>query len=320
MQKIRSLVLFGVSAALVMAVTSLAHAQATRTWVSGVGDDANPCSRTAPCKTFAGAITKTAACGEIDTLDPGGFGAVTITKCLSIEAEGAGGMAGVLVSGTNGIVIDAGANDTVVLRGLTFEGLGTGLAGVKILSAGAVHIEDCRINNFIGNGAFTGSAVFANPGAPTTHLSLSIKNTIIRDNQSSSTYAVFVKPSSGTTVDAVLDHVTIENNAVGLHVEDGATVTVVDSSISNNSSRGVVAVSNTTPAVINVVGTSISGNLDGVVSRGALSRVRISHASVFDNTEAGLDEVLGGNIVSFGNNQVTGNGTDGSPSSRVTNQ
>src|SRR6201998_504538 len=93
-----------------------AYAQATRTWVSGVGDDANPCSRTAPCKTFAGAISKTAPCGEIDVLDPGGFGAVTITKCISIEADGV--IAGVLVSGTNGIVIQAGAGDTVVLRGL----------------------------------------------------------------------------------------------------------------------------------------------------------------------------------------------------------
>src|SRR6516225_12314689 len=106
----------------------VAQAQATRTWVSGVGDDANPCSRTAPCKTFAGAISKTAPGGEIDVLDPGGFGAVTITKSISIEACC---IAGVLVSGTNGIVVSAPAGSNVVLRGLTIEGLGTGLAGVK---------------------------------------------------------------------------------------------------------------------------------------------------------------------------------------------
>src|ERR1700730_2917097 len=81
-----------------------AYAQATRTWVSGVGDDANPCSRTAPCKTFAGAISKTAVGGEICVLDPGGFGAVTITKAISIRNDGVG-TAGVLVSGTNGIII-----------------------------------------------------------------------------------------------------------------------------------------------------------------------------------------------------------------------
>src|SRR5246127_207357 len=111
-------------------VGSPAYAQATRTWVSGVGDDANPCSRTAPCKTFAGAISKTAAAGEINVLDPGGFGAVTITKSIRIISDHI--EAGVLVSGTNGIVISAGATDTVVLEGLDFEGLGTGLDGVRI--------------------------------------------------------------------------------------------------------------------------------------------------------------------------------------------
>ena len=99
-----------------------AHAQATRTWVSGVGDDANPCSRTAPCKTFAGAISKTAPAGEINVLDPGGFGAVTITKSITIRADHV--EAGVLVSGTNGIIVNAGATDTVVLEGLDIEGLG----------------------------------------------------------------------------------------------------------------------------------------------------------------------------------------------------
>src|ERR1700744_4109779 len=92
-----------------------AHAQATRTWVSGVGDDANPCSRTAPCKTFAGAISKTAAAGEINCLDPGGFGAVTITKSISIVCDFTEG--GVLSAGTNGIVVN-GAGADVFLSGL----------------------------------------------------------------------------------------------------------------------------------------------------------------------------------------------------------
>src|SRR6202020_1783060 len=98
-----------------------AHAQATRTWVSGVGDDANPCSRTAPCKTFAGAISKTSAAGEINVLDPGGFGAVTITKSISIYNDGVG-EAGVLVSGTNGITVNAGPADIVNIRGIVFDG------------------------------------------------------------------------------------------------------------------------------------------------------------------------------------------------------
>src|ERR1700682_928414 len=106
----------------VLAMQGTAFAQATRTWISGVGDDANPCSRTAPCKTWAGAISKTAPSGEIDALDPGGFGAVTITKAMTLPADGA--LASTLVSGTNGITISAGANDEVTIRGIAVQGVG----------------------------------------------------------------------------------------------------------------------------------------------------------------------------------------------------
>src|ERR1700689_220112 len=121
-----------------------AHAQATRTWVSGVGDDANPCSRTAPCKTFAGAIAKTTAAGEINVLDPGGFGAVTITKAMSIYNDGVG-EAGGLVSGTNGIIIQAAATDIVNLRGLVIDGVNASLVGIQITSASRVSIQNCVI-------------------------------------------------------------------------------------------------------------------------------------------------------------------------------
>src|SRR4030081_2373538 len=121
--KVRAICVF-----IALIVPSSANAQATRTWVSGVGDDANPCSRTAPCKTFPGAITKTAAGGEINVLDPGGFGAVTITKSITISSECT--EAGVLVSGTNGIVVSAGPSDVVIIRGLDIQGLGTGLSGI----------------------------------------------------------------------------------------------------------------------------------------------------------------------------------------------
>ena len=127
-----------------------AHAQATRTWVSGVGDDANPCSRTAPCKTFAGAISKTAAHGEINVLDPGGFGGVTITKSISIIAVGS--EAGVLVSGTNGIIINVASTDKVLLEGLDIEGLGTGLNGITIVGGGRTTVRKCSIRNFTQNG------------------------------------------------------------------------------------------------------------------------------------------------------------------------
>src|SRR3979411_1746669 len=122
--------------------TAAANAQATRTWVSGVGDDANPCSRTAPCKTFAGAISKTAAGGEIDALDPAGFGALTITKAITIDGGG-GQVASVLASGTNGINVNAGATDVVILRNLRINGLsGSGFNCIAYNSGGG-HIENC---------------------------------------------------------------------------------------------------------------------------------------------------------------------------------
>src|SRR5215470_9037204 len=135
--------------AVVLSTASLAHAQATRTWISGVGDDVNPCSRTQPCKTFAGAISKTAAGGEIDTLDPGGFGAVTVTKAMTLANEGIG-EAGILVAGTNGITVNCSTdpNCAVILRGLVIDGGPIGsnsLNGVRFVTGGSLIIQNCVI-------------------------------------------------------------------------------------------------------------------------------------------------------------------------------
>lgn len=135
------------TAAVFAAAPLIAQAQATRTWVSGVGDDANPCSRTAPCKTFAGAIAKTAAGGEINALDPGGFGAVTITKAITLDG-GAGQVASVLVSGTDGIVINASTSDNVILRNLSLNGVGSGLNGINLLQAQSLRLQNVKIDRF----------------------------------------------------------------------------------------------------------------------------------------------------------------------------
>src|ERR1017187_9931557 len=118
--KISKLILPAAIVAVIAIFSIGAQAQATRTWVSGVGDDVNPCSRTAPCKTWAGAISKTAAGGEIDALDPGGFGAVTIVKAMTLD--GGGNLASILVSGTPGITVNAGVNDIVTIRNLSIAG------------------------------------------------------------------------------------------------------------------------------------------------------------------------------------------------------
>ncbi|HXO51105.1 MAG TPA: right-handed parallel beta-helix repeat-containing protein [Mycobacterium sp.] len=310
MRKSVQLRIFAMVLFALLASAATAHAQATRTWVSGVGDDANPCSRTAPCKTFAGAISKTAPCGEIDVLDPGGFGAVTITKCISIEAEE---FAGVLVSGTNAIVISAGANDDVTIRGITFEGLNTGLAAIKVLSAGSVHIESCWFQHFNGNGANTGSAIDVEPGSPTVNLNLAIKDTAIRDNQGASTFGIFVKPAAGVTVKGTIDHMQMENNAGGLRVEVGGKVAVRNSDISNNKGNGVIA----NGGIISLESTMISNN----GSNGAVSQtggtVRTSSTTIVDNTGIGLFNNAA-TVISFGNNSIRGN-AGGDTSGTITN-
>src|SRR5437588_5356341 len=152
MNKFRLTIQMLAIAIFMLAFAAMAQAQASRTWVSGVGDDANPCSRTAPCKTFAGAISKTAAGGEIDALDPGGYGAVTITKAITIDGGG-GQVASVLVSGTNGIVVQANAaTDVVILRNLRINGIGSGLNGIRFLSGKDLNVESCYIFGFTQNG------------------------------------------------------------------------------------------------------------------------------------------------------------------------
>src|SRR6266481_1304002 len=187
--------------------SSAAHAQATRTWVSGVGDDANPCSRTAPCKTFAGAISKTAAGGEIDALDPAGYGAVTITKAITIDGGG-GQVASVLVSGTNGIVINANAStDVVILRNLRINGIGTGLNGINIASAGGrVWITNTDVTNNAGHGVSVVSTAATTVSIDRGHFELNnfgvlagsnSKVTVTNSSASSNAFGFVAQPAAG---------------------------------------------------------------------------------------------------------------------------
>ena len=234
---LRLLVCFSLSAVAVLALGALpASAQATRTWVSGVGDDANPCSRTAPCKTFAGAISKTAVGGEINVLDPGGFGAVTITKAITIQAVGA--EAGVLVSGTNGIVVSAGVSDNVNLVGLDFEGLGTGLDGVLVLSGAVVHIHNCNFRHFTGAGVH----VLPNPssGAPSYVL---VTDSIFDANEFG-VAAFSNSPAAAAT--AFVDHVTImgkgpSSGSTGIAVDGGSASLVMNNSTVVRNQTGLAA-------------------------------------------------------------------------------
>jgi hypothetical protein len=290
--------------------TSAAQAQATRTWVSGVGDDANPCSRTAPCKTFAGAISKTAARGEISVLDPGGFGAVTITKSISIVADGAEG--GILAAGTNGIIINAAASDTVSLRGLVIEGAGTGLNGIRFLAGGALQVEDCVINGF---------TLFGIDFEPSGASELFVRNTEIRNNQGATGGGILVKPSGAGTATALIDQTSMVNNRFGVRAEAGSKVTVRSSSASGNLTNGFLAVTAAGGVELNLENVIATANVGaGVRSEGgAAAVVRISDSFLSGNAN-GLQSVGGGQIISFGNNRNNGNTNNGAVTSTVAQQ
>jgi hypothetical protein len=279
-----------------------AQAQATRTWVSGVGDDANPCSRTAPCKTFAGAISKTAAGGEINVLDPGGFGAVTITKSITISSEGF--EAGILAAGTNGVVVNAGPNDFIVLRGLDFEGIGTGLNGINFLAGGALFVENCTINNFSQKGInFTPSGV----------AQLNVTNTIIRNQTAAASGGIVIAPGVAGTANALIDHVTIERGLSGVTVTDRSKVLIRRSAIGGVSGNGVLASAATTQAAVVIEDSTISGGTGTGATVGAVradslqSLVTLSNVTIANNASNGVIETNSGSIQTFSNNRIVGN-------------
>jgi len=261
-----------------------AQAQATRTWVSGVGDDANPCSRTAPCKTFAGAISKTATGGEINCLDPGGFGAVTITISITIDCHEV--FASVLVSGTNGIVINA-AGASVTLRNLNFNGLGTGLSAINILAATKVYIEDVMIMNFAQNGI--------NDARTSGNTKLFVRNTITRNNTSVGIRAVATNPNS-----VVLENVHSVGNAFGIAAGTGNFITVSRSVASGNTNAGIEADAGAIQFVNN---TEISSNGTGVLATGT---IQLTNSDILFNSTA-----ITGATTSFGNNRIFGNAAVG---------
>jgi hypothetical protein len=278
-----------IALALALGLPSLAAAQAPRTWVSGVGDDANPCSRTAPCKTFAGAISKTAAGGEISVLDPGGFGAVTITKSITINGDGT--LAGILASsGASGIIVNAAASDVVILRSLSINGAGTGANGIRFLAGRALIVENSSIYGFTNFGIDVALPMGGN---------VAVKTTSITGG------AAGFHVTGGTGVRTSLTDVTIKGAANGIDTHAGTT-DVSNSIVSQNWGTALLAEG----GVINAENTMLSGNGTGALAQtGAI--IRLSNNSVYDNlTGFGCG---GGTIASAGNNRKAGNAGGGAP-------
>ena len=274
--------------AILVAAAPAANAQATRTWVSGVGDDVNPCSRTAPCKTFAGAISKTAAGGEISALDPGGFGTVTITKSITINGDGT--LAGILSSLTNGVTVNAGVNDRVVLRNLSINGAGNGLNGIRYIAGKSLVVDNVTIGGVTGRGI---DVSLTNNG------DLFVRNSHI----TKAATGVFATTTAG------LARVTIENShIVGMSsngVEGGANsrINLSNSVISGNTTNGIFANSATTRITLNACQVSFNNN--GINSAVGGGIIRLSDNDINNNITGVVAGA--GSVETAGNNRTAGN-------------
>lgn len=281
-----------VSLALVLGLTSAAHAQATRTWVSGVGDDANPCSRTAPCQTFAGAISKTADGGFINVIDSGGFGAVTITKSITIDGEAA--HAGILASGTNAVVISA-PGKRVTLRNLSIESptapTTPGLWGVRVLSATEVHLEKVVITGFS-----SGAVDFQPTGGGEGYFT----DVTLINNASGGIHA-----ASGRVM---ANRLSANSNGDGLVVLGVAIATVRDS----YAAGGFIGFGlNGAAAVLNIENSTMTHNSYGIIAQSG-GTARVSDCMIVSNTGYGMYNDGTSALISLGGNELIGNPNNGS--------
>ena len=281
-------------------VTSLTQAQATRTWVSGVGDDVNPCSRTAPCKTFAGAISKTADGGEIDCIDAAGFGTITITKSITID--GGGTFGSILAAGTNGVnVNDQGLGSKIVtLRNLSINGAGTGVNGINVISGKSLHVENVEIFGFTGNGI---NATPTTVPAGAAGYEMFFDDVDVRDLKGASSIGIKIS-APGSFVAANMDHVRVERVPTGFQVGQNCAATVRNSLfVLGTTGADLLNGSNTI-----IENTMLTNNTTGIAA-GAGSNSFISQVSIIlcsTGVSAG-----GGVVKSSGNNRILGNSNDG---------
>jgi hypothetical protein len=281
-----------IAGALLACGLSAAPTQAgpNRTWVSGMGTDSGACTRAAPCRTFAFALTQTAAGGEIYVLDPAGYGTVAVTKAVSIVNDGVG-VAAIVASSGNAITINAGANDSVHLRGLTIEG-GSGSYGILFNNGGNLAIENCVIRNFADGIIIT----------PSGSSSFSVSNTIASNND----FGIDIR--SNGVVKGVLSNVTTNNNkSAGVFIDASISklnLTIADSVSSNNKS-GIWLFSGS-GATVMVRNSIAANNFIGVNS--FAGSLYLARSNVTGN-DTGV-QPSGGAIFSYGDNDINGNNND----------
>lgn len=298
--------------AIVVLGAGVMYGQASRTWVSGVGDDANPCSRTAPCKTFAGAISKTAAGGEIDALDPGGFGALTITKAITLDGGG-GQVASVLVAGTNGIVVAAGANDVVIIRNLRINGIsGTGvggLNGVRFLSGKDLNIENCVIFGFTQNGL----DIALNQA---TQATVHVFHSVFKQNNG---VGIAATNAQLPQVKVAIDFSEIAIDNIGVEAAARSQIEINNSMISGGATAGISSDSPSGDGIIGIDHSVVVSNNNGATASGG-SIIATGDTTYTLNSGTALNQSGTGKIFSYGTNRVHDNGSAGSTQPAIPQQ
>ena len=308
MSKVRFTLNILAIALVTLTATSMAQAQATRTWVSGVGDDVNPCSRTAPCKTYAGAISKTAKDGEISTLDPGGFGAVTITKSITINGGGGGqGYGSILASLVNGIVINitdaADVRKTVRLDWLNINGASTGLDAIRFIGGNSLFVENTLIDGFTGDGIEASGAGLAAVNQ------LHLRNVSIRNVAN----GLNISNSGTNATQLTMENCQISKATNGVNAGNGTRGLISNSAISSCTGSGINATEGTSPTEFGVSNSQIAGNGTGITA-GAGTEVLIARCTITAN---GTSLGLAGTVHSGGNNTIGKNGTNNAPNGTV---
>ncbi|MFY9621692.1 MAG: hypothetical protein WAQ99_17900 [Pyrinomonadaceae bacterium] len=312
MNKFRFTVKLVVIATFLLAFASIAQAQATRTWVSGVGDDVNPCSRTAPCKTYAGAISKTAKDGEISTLDPGGFGTVTITKSITINGGNGGQGYGSILSALapSGVTINiTDVNDirkTVRLDWLNINGASTGTDGVRFIAGIALFMENCVIDGVVGDGVEVSGVGLAAVNQ------LHMRNVSIRN----AAEGVRINNSGTNATQLTMDYVKIAKATNCLNAGNGTRGQVSNSTFASCTGSGVTATEGTSPTTFAVNDSSVTSSGTGV-NTGAGSEVLIARVVITGN---GTALGLGGLVHTGGNNTIGSNGSNTAPNGTLFQQ
>jgi hypothetical protein len=275
-----------------------------RTFVSANGNDGNNCSRPAPCRTFQTAHDRTAAKGEINILDPSGYGQLTITKAISIVNDGVGSAGVLVLPGGTGITINAGATDIVNLRGLVIEGTGFGADGIVINSGMSVNIQNCVIRNLTEFGIYL---------MPYASSNLVISKTLIADNKN---VGVFIRPYGSGTVTATLNNVAVNNNILGgIYIYGSSSTgfvkaTIEDSSIAGNIGQGVYVLGGA-PTSVMVRHSDLINNLgNGVLVSGPTVTLRLAKSTITGNG-TGWSAINSATLLSYGDNNIDGNTNDG---------